>query len=50
VTLVSDTPRGSWFCCAFFLLFIGPLLAFFRSSSFESSRWAESNLGSSSDD
>jgi uncharacterized Zn-finger protein len=46
VTLVSDTPRGSWFCCSFILLFIAPLLAFFRSSSFESARWAESNLGS----
>ena len=50
VTLVSDTPRGSWFCCSFILLFIAPLLAFFRSSSFESARWAESNLGSGSDD
>ena len=50
VTLVSDTPRGTWFCCAMVLLLIGPALAFFRSSSFESARWAESNLGSSSDD
>lgn len=50
VTLVSDTPRGSWFCCSLVLLLIGPALAFFRSSSFESTRWAESNLGSSSDD
>ncbi len=50
VKLVSDTPRGSWFCCSFILLFIAPLLAFFRSSSFESARWAESNLGAGSDD
>jgi len=49
VTLVSDTPRGSWFCCSFILLFIAPLLAFFRSSSFESARWAESNLAGSDD-
>ncbi|HYO66599.1 MAG TPA: DUF4178 domain-containing protein [Archangium sp.] len=50
VTLVSDKPRGSWFCCALVMLLIAPALAFFRSSSFESARWAESNLGSSSDD
>ncbi|WP_375770986.1 DUF4178 domain-containing protein [Archangium gephyra] len=50
VTLVSDSPRGTWFCCALVLLLIGPALAFFRSSSFESARWAESNLGSGSDD
>jgi hypothetical protein len=50
VKLVSDTPRGSWFCCSAVLLLIAPLLSFFRSSSFESARWAESNLGSSSDD
>jgi uncharacterized protein DUF4178 len=50
VKLVSDTPRGSWFCCALVLLLIAPAFAFFRSSSFESARWAESNLGSSSDD
>jgi hypothetical protein len=46
VALVSDTPRGNWFCCALVLLLIGPVLAWFRSSSFESARWAESNLGS----
>ncbi|PTL82178.1 DUF4178 domain-containing protein [Vitiosangium sp. GDMCC 1.1324] len=50
VTLVSDTPRGTWFCMSVVLLLIGPLLSFFRSSSFESTRWAESNLGSSSGD
>jgi hypothetical protein len=50
VTLVSDTPRGTWFCCSLVLLLIAPALAYFRSSSFESARWAESNLGSSSDD
>jgi hypothetical protein len=47
VKLTSDTPRGSWFCCALVMLLIGPLFAFIRSSSFESTRWAESNLGSS---
>ncbi|WNG34032.1 DUF4178 domain-containing protein [Archangium violaceum] len=50
VTLVSDTPRFIWFFWALVLLLIGPLVAFFRSSSFESARWAESNLGSGSDD
>ncbi|HEX8436312.1 DUF4178 domain-containing protein [Archangium sp.] len=50
VALVSDTPRGNWFCCALVMLLIAPALAFFRSSSFESARWAESNLGSSSND
>ncbi|WNG44507.1 DUF4178 domain-containing protein [Archangium minus] len=50
VTLVSDTPRFIWFFWALVLLLIGPLVTFFRSSSFESARWAESNLGSGSDD
>ncbi|WP_257452650.1 DUF4178 domain-containing protein [Archangium lipolyticum] len=50
VTLVSDAPRASWFCVSLVLLLLGPLFAFFRSSSFESARWAESNLGSGSDD
>ncbi|HYO51450.1 DUF4178 domain-containing protein [Archangium sp.] len=50
VTLVSDTPRGTWFCFALVLLLIAPALAYFRSSSFESARWAESNLDSSSDE
>ena len=50
VTLVSDTPRGSWFCCSLVLLLLAPALSFFRSSSFESTRWAESNLGTGSDD
>jgi uncharacterized Zn-finger protein len=44
VRLTSDTPRGGWFCCALVLLLIGPLFSFMRSSSFESSRWSESNL------
>jgi hypothetical protein len=47
VQLTSDTPRGSWFFCALVLLLVGPLLAFMRSSSFESTRWAESNLSDS---
>jgi hypothetical protein len=46
VSLVSDTPRGGWFCTALVLLLIAPALAYFRSSSFESVRWAESNLDS----
>ncbi len=50
VTLVSDVPRGSWFCFSAVLLLLAPLFALFRSSSFESSRWAESNLGSGSND
>jgi hypothetical protein len=48
VQLTSGTPRGSWFGCAFVMLLIGPLFAFIRSSSFESTRWAESNLSSDS--
>jgi hypothetical protein len=47
VRLVSDTPRGTWFCCALVLLLIGPVIAYMRSSSFESARWAESNLSNS---
>jgi hypothetical protein len=50
VVLTSDTPRGTWFCCALVLLLVGPIVSFIRSSSFESSRWAESNLGSGSDE
>ncbi len=50
VALVSGSPRGSWFCCALVMLLIGPVLAWFRSSSFESTRWAESNLSEGSDD
>jgi uncharacterized Zn-finger protein len=48
VQLTSDTPRASWFCCAVVMLLIGPLFSFIRSSSFESTRWAESNLSDSS--
>jgi hypothetical protein len=48
VQLTSDTPRGTWFGCALVMLLIGPLFAFIRSSSFESTRWAESNLSNSS--
>ncbi len=44
VKLTSDTPRGTWFCCALVLLLLGPAFAYMRSSSFESGRWAESNL------
>jgi hypothetical protein len=48
VQLTSGAPRGSWFCCAVVMLLIGPLFSFIRSSSFESTRWAESNLSNSS--
>ena len=44
VKLVHDTPNGSWFCCAFILLLLGPVWALFRSHGFETQRWAESNL------
>lgn len=44
VRLTSDTPRGTWFCCALVLLLIGPAIGYMRSASFESGRWAESNL------
>jgi hypothetical protein len=47
VRLTSDTPRAGWFCFALVLLLVGPLIAFLRSSSFESTRWTESNLGGS---
>jgi hypothetical protein len=49
VALTSDTPRGTWFCCALVLLLLGPAFQWMRASSFESSRWAESNLGGSDD-
>jgi phage FluMu protein Com len=44
VKLVHDSPNGSWFCCAFILLLLGPVWALFRSHGFETQRWAESNL------
>jgi hypothetical protein len=47
VALTSDAPRGSWFFCALVMLLVGPLLAFMRSSGFESRRWSESNLSDS---
>ncbi|HZI06370.1 MAG TPA: DUF4178 domain-containing protein, partial [Archangium sp.] len=49
VLLTSDTPRGLWFFCALVLLLIGPMLQRMRASSFETSRWSESNLGGSDD-
>ncbi len=48
VQLTSDTPRGTWFGCALVMLLIGPLFAYIRSSSFESTRWAESSLSDDS--
>lgn len=44
VVLTHDVPRGSWLCCALLLLLVGPLWASIRATSFESTRWAESNL------
>jgi hypothetical protein len=44
VKLVSDTPRALWFFWALALLLVLPLFAVFRASSFETSRWSESNL------
>jgi hypothetical protein len=44
VKVVHDPPNGSWFCCAFILLLLGPAFALFRSHGFETQRWAESNL------
>ncbi|WP_043432284.1 DUF4178 domain-containing protein [Cystobacter fuscus] len=46
--LVSDTPRALWFFWALVVLWVLPLFAVFRASSFETSRWAESNLDSGS--
>jgi hypothetical protein len=47
VVLTSDTPRGAWFFCALVLLLVGPAWSLMRSSGFESTRWAESNLSDS---
>lgn len=44
VKLTHDTPQGSWFCCAFILMLVGPAWALFRSHGFETQRWAESNF------
>ncbi|MCP3104610.1 DUF4178 domain-containing protein [Myxococcus sp. K15C18031901] len=44
VKLTHDTPRGGWFCVALVLILLGPVLAFARSNSFETRRWADSNL------
>jgi hypothetical protein len=41
---VSDTPRALWFFWALVILWVLPLFALLRASSFETSRWAESNL------
>ncbi|NVJ04902.1 DUF4178 domain-containing protein [Myxococcus sp. AM001] len=43
VKLTHDTPNGSWFCFALGLLVLGPVVALYRSHSFETRRWAESN-------
>jgi hypothetical protein len=45
VTLVSDAPRFLWFFGALLLLAVLPLWSLARHSSFETARWAESNLG-----
>lgn len=46
VILTRDSPRFLWFGWALALLLVGPLFSYLRTSSFESSRWSESNLGS----
>nr|WP_217917624.1 MULTISPECIES: DUF4178 domain-containing protein [unclassified Myxococcus] len=44
VKLIHDTPNGSWFCFALVLMGLGPVVALYRSHSFETRRWAESNV------
>ncbi|WP_426749199.1 DUF4178 domain-containing protein [Myxococcus sp. Y35] len=44
VKLTHDTPNASWFCFALVLLALGPLVSVYRSHSFETRRWAESNV------
>ena len=50
VKLVSGAPHGLWFFLALVALLIGPALASIRTASFESRRWADSNLGSGSEE
>ncbi|MFP2963747.1 DUF4178 domain-containing protein [Myxococcus sp. 1LA] len=45
VKLTHDTPNSSWFCFALVLLALGPVVAIYRSYSFETRRWADSNMG-----
>lgn len=47
VQLTSDTPRGLWFFLAVVVLLVGPILSLVRTSGFESTRWADSNLTNS---
>jgi len=44
VKLTHDTPNASWLCMALVLLALGPLVSVYRSNSFETRRWAESNV------
>ncbi|WIG95218.1 DUF4178 domain-containing protein [Myxococcus sp. SDU36] len=44
VKLIHDTPNSSWFCFALVLMVLGPVVALYRSHSFETRRWAESNV------
>ncbi|AKQ68869.1 hypothetical protein A176_005781 [Myxococcus hansupus] len=44
VKLTHDAPQGTWFCFALGLMVLGPLVSVFRSHSFETRRWAESNV------
>ncbi|QDF02763.1 DUF4178 domain-containing protein [Myxococcus xanthus] len=44
VKLIHDTPNSSWFCFALGLMVVGPVVALYRSHSFETRRWAESNV------
>ena len=46
VKVEQNVVRGVNFCCAFIILAIIPVLAFFRKFAFESKRWSESMFGS----
>lgn len=49
VRVVSDAPRVLWFVLALGALLLGPLVATMRTTTFESRRWSDSNLGSGSE-
>ncbi len=50
VQVRSDVPRSLWMFLALLALGVWPMVVVLRSSAFESARWRESNLVSSSDD
>lgn len=47
VQLTSDAPHGSWFAFTLVLLLVGPIISGARVGTFESTRWADSNLTNS---